>query len=106
MDANGWSVLRKKNGIKNKSHGQKRKRGESAPERRERTYRDIAELPTDELQAKGPCVLVDPNRRDILFAMHESSTTENPCVYRYPSMSRRRQSGYESEASAPHSKAA
>jgi hypothetical protein len=25
--------------------------------------------------------------------MHESSTPENPCIYRYTSMSRRRQSG-------------
>ena len=58
-----------------------------------RTYHDIAELSADELQAKGPCVLIDPNRRDILFAMHESSTPENPRVYRYTSMSRRRQSG-------------
>ena len=86
-------VLWKKNGMKTQAHGRKRKRGESASERRERTYRDIAELSADELQAKGPCVLVDPNRRDILFVMHESSTPENPCVYRYTSMLRRRESG-------------
>ena len=86
-------VQRKKNGMKTEAHRQKRKWGESASERRERTYRDIAELSADELQAKGPCVLIDPNRRDILFAMHESSTPENPLLYRYTSMSRRRQSG-------------
>ena len=86
-------ILRKKNGMKTQAHRRKRKRSESATERRQRTYRDIAELSADELQAKGPCVLIDPNRRDILFAMHESSTPENPLVYRYTSMSRRRQSG-------------
>src|SRR5436309_245063 len=40
-----------------------------------------------------PCVLVDPNRRDILYAMHEDSTVANPRIYRYTSMSRRRNSG-------------
>jgi hypothetical protein len=95
MQTDGVSlcILRKKNGIKTQAHGRKRKRGESASERRERTYRDIAELSADELRAKGPCVLIDPNRRDILFAMHESSTPENPRLYRYTSMSRRRESG-------------
>ena len=47
----------------------------------------------DELQSKGPCVLVDPNWRDILYAMHEDSTAANPRIYRYTSMSRRRNSG-------------
>ena len=42
---------------------------------------------------KGPCVLIDPSRRDILFAMHELSTPENPRVYRYTQTIRRRQSG-------------
>ena len=93
MDGVSLCVLWKKNEMKTRARGRKRKRGESASERRERTYRDIAELSADELQAKGPCVLVDPNRRDILFVMHESSTPENPCVYRYTSMLRRRQSG-------------
>ena len=95
MQTDGVSlcVLRKKNGTKTQARGRKRKRSESASERRERTYRNITELSADELQARGPCVLIDPNRRDILFAMHESSTPENPRVYRYTSMSRRRQSG-------------
>jgi hypothetical protein len=86
-------VLRTKNGIRTQSHARKRKRGESASEKRERIYRDIAELPADELPPKESCVLIDPNRRDILFAMHESSTPENPRLYRYTSMSRRRYSG-------------
>jgi hypothetical protein len=94
MDGVSLCVLRTKNGIKTQACGRKRKRCESASERRERTYRDIvAELSADELQAKGPRVLVDPNRRDVLFAMYESSTPENPLHYRYTSMSRRRQSG-------------
>ena len=95
MQTDGVSlcVMWQKNGMKTQAHGRKRKRGESASQRRARTYHDIAELSADELQAKGQCVLIDPNRRDILFAMRESSTPENPLVYRYTSMSRRRHSG-------------
>jgi hypothetical protein len=55
-------------------------------EKKEHKYHDIAELSADEFQVQGPCVLIDSNRRDILFTMHESSTPENPPVYRYTSM--------------------
>lgn len=94
MQTDGVSlcVLRKKNGIKTQTHGRKRKWGESAVKRRERPFYDIMKLSADEPQAKGSCVLIDPNRRDILFEIHESSTPENPHVYHYTSMSRRRQS--------------
>ena len=45
-------VLRRRNGMQTQAHGRKRKRGEPASERRERTYHDIAKFPTDELQAE------------------------------------------------------
>jgi len=70
MQTDGVSlcVLRKKNGMKTQANRRKRKRGESASERRERTYRDIAELSADELEAKGPCVLVDPRNDPLVQA--------------------------------------
>jgi hypothetical protein len=45
-------VLQKKNGMKTQAHGRKHKQGESSAKRRERMYRNIAELPADEPQAK------------------------------------------------------
>jgi len=95
METGGVSlcVLRNKNGTKSEGHARKRKRGQPAAEQRKAKYRDIAELSAEQLRAKGPCVLVDPNRRDILYTMHEHSTAENRRVYRYTSMSRRRNSG-------------
>ena len=32
---------------------------------------------------RGKCVLIDPNRRDLLYAMHENSTPEKPNILRY-----------------------
>ena len=95
MMTDGYSlcVLRKSNGARTQPHARKRKRGKSADDRRARTYRNIPEVSPDELRSKGPCVLVDPNRRDILYAMHEHSTAANPRIYRYTSISRRRNSG-------------
>ena len=86
-------VLRKNNEARTQPHARKRKRGESADDRRARTYHRISEVSADELLSKGTCVLVDPNRRDMLYAMHEHSTAKNPRIYRYTSMSRRRNSG-------------
>ncbi|KAJ1651649.1 hypothetical protein IWQ61_007841, partial [Dispira simplex] len=42
------------------------------------------DVPQSELrETEGKCVLIDPGRRDLLFCMHESSTTENRQQYRY-----------------------
>ena len=54
-------ILWKHNGARTQPHAQKRKRRESADDRRARTYRFVSEVPADELQSKGPCVLIDPN---------------------------------------------
>ncbi|KAJ2646060.1 hypothetical protein IW137_001628 [Coemansia sp. RSA 1287] len=44
----------------------------------------IDELSQEQLRGTvGRCVLVDPGRRDLLFAMHEDSTIQNKRVYRY-----------------------
>ncbi|KAG1613708.1 hypothetical protein G6F46_007501 [Rhizopus delemar] len=39
----------------------------------------------DLLTDVGKCVLIDPDRRDLLFCMHEKSTVENKMIYRYTS---------------------
>ena len=45
---------------------------------------NITDLSITELRATtGQCVLIDPNRRDLLFCMHENSTPEEPFVLRY-----------------------
>ncbi|KAJ2719480.1 hypothetical protein H4S00_003476 [Coemansia sp. D1744] len=44
----------------------------------------IDELPQATLQSTaGQCVLIDPGRRDLLFAMHEDSSIEDKQLYRY-----------------------
>ncbi|KAJ2634197.1 hypothetical protein IW137_004463, partial [Coemansia sp. RSA 1287] len=44
----------------------------------------IDELSQAQLQnMAGRCVLIDPGRRDLLFAMHEDSTVEDKQLYRY-----------------------
>ncbi|KAJ1645029.1 hypothetical protein IWQ61_010357, partial [Dispira simplex] len=44
----------------------------------------IHDVPQSELwETVGKCVLIDPGRRDLLFCMHESSTTENRQQYHY-----------------------
>ncbi|KAI8054313.1 hypothetical protein BDF22DRAFT_775088 [Syncephalis plumigaleata] len=37
----------------------------------------------DRNNLKGKCVAVDPGRRDLLFCVHEDSTSEKPIKYRY-----------------------
>lgn len=36
-----------------------------------------------ETTSQGRCVLIDPNRRDLLYAMHENSTPETPQILKY-----------------------
>ncbi|KAJ2130832.1 hypothetical protein IW136_005457, partial [Coemansia sp. RSA 678] len=44
----------------------------------------IDELSQEQLRGTvGHCVLVDPGRRDLLFAMHEDSTIQDKQVYQY-----------------------
>ncbi|KAI9474417.1 hypothetical protein BX667DRAFT_507656 [Coemansia mojavensis] len=44
----------------------------------------IHELLTETLkEIEGRCVLIDPNRRDISYCMHENSTAEDPQLFRY-----------------------
>ncbi|KAJ2142613.1 hypothetical protein IW136_001905 [Coemansia sp. RSA 678] len=44
----------------------------------------IDELPQATLQSTaGRCILIDPGRRDLLFAMHEDSSIEDKQLYRY-----------------------
>ncbi|KAI8318162.1 hypothetical protein GQ54DRAFT_281088, partial [Martensiomyces pterosporus] len=46
--------------------------------------RYIEDIPSSELAGTaGRCVLIDPGRRDLLFCMKETSTPEQPEVYRY-----------------------
>ncbi|KAJ2501618.1 hypothetical protein GGH96_001822 [Coemansia sp. RSA 1972] len=52
----------------------------------------IDELSQEYLQSTvGRCVLVDPGRRDLLFAMHEDSTVQNKQIYRYTKCQQRRE---------------
>ncbi|KAJ2795517.1 hypothetical protein H4R20_005852 [Coemansia guatemalensis] len=44
----------------------------------------IDKLTLKELEAiKGKCVLIDLHRGDLLFCMHEDSTSDDPCLFRY-----------------------
>ncbi|KAJ2793846.1 hypothetical protein H4R20_006412, partial [Coemansia guatemalensis] len=58
------------------------KKEKKPPKRPEDIF--IDKLPSEELEAiKGKCVLIDPGRGDLLFCMHENSTVNNPCLFRY-----------------------
>ena len=44
----------------------------------------VSDLSQEEVRStEGQCVLVDPNRRDLLYSMHEHSTAEQPLIFRY-----------------------
>ncbi|KAH8552694.1 hypothetical protein BGW37DRAFT_512844 [Umbelopsis sp. PMI_123] len=44
---------------------------------------NVADLSQEELHAtEGPCILVDSNRRDIMYCMHETSTPDQPQTMR------------------------
>ncbi|KAM3578690.1 hypothetical protein VKS41_008890 [Umbelopsis sp. WA50703] len=48
------------------------------------TEPDISKLSLSDLRAtRGQCVLIDPNRRDLMFCMHEDSTPDEPQIMRY-----------------------
>ncbi|KAJ2496672.1 hypothetical protein GGH96_005682, partial [Coemansia sp. RSA 1972] len=65
------------------------------PVKRQRKKADclyIDELPQEYLQSTvGRCVLVDPSRRDLLFAMQEDSTIQKKQIYRYTKCQQRRE---------------
>src|SRR5436190_3895926 len=52
-------VLRKNNEARTQPHARKRKRGESADDRRARTYHRISEVSADELLSKGTSILTE-----------------------------------------------
>src|SRR5436305_5294290 len=77
-------ITRSATGEKTSGGARKRKRGASAEEKHDATFRYLENIPREELlKLTGKCVLVDPNRRDILYAMHELSTPEDPIIFRY-----------------------
>lgn len=39
----------------------------------------------------GRCVLIDPGRRDLMYAMHEDSTAANPITFRYTKCQQRKE---------------
>jgi hypothetical protein len=48
------------------------------------TEPNVTDLSLEDLRAtQGQCVLIDPNRRDLLFCMHEDSTPDQPQIMRY-----------------------
>jgi hypothetical protein len=83
-------ITRSATGEMTSGGARKRKRGASAEEKHDATFRCLENIPREELlKLTGKCVLVDPNRRDILYAMHELSTPEDPIIFRYTTMGRR-----------------
>ena len=82
-DGIGVSVMKQKPSIK---YGTRRK----AADDRDEVY--ISSLsPEQHQELLGKCVLVDPNRRDLLFCLHENSTSSWPATYRYTQMQRRKE---------------
>ncbi|KAI9269577.1 hypothetical protein EDC94DRAFT_639311 [Helicostylum pulchrum] len=62
-----------------------RKRGEDKD-----SFKYIEDLKKEDLLADvGKCVLVDPGRRDLLYCMHENSTSQTKMVYRYTKLRNR-----------------
>jgi hypothetical protein len=62
----------------------KRKKKPKKTDDRDTTWRYIHELNQSKInETDGKCVLIDPNRRDLLYCMHETSTKEDPIKYRY-----------------------
>ncbi|GAA5802799.1 hypothetical protein HPULCUR_008274 [Helicostylum pulchrum] len=66
-----------------------RKRGGKKSKKRledKDSFKYIEDLKKEDLLADvGKCVLVDPGRRDLLYCMHENSTSQTKMVYRYTS---------------------
>jgi len=91
-DGYGVSILKRTPGTKVRA-GQKRKRGERRNDRDSRLFPYFNTVPPQELQAYQDIVFADPNKRDLLYMMHHSSTKEFPHLFRYTSMTRRRHLG-------------
>ncbi|KAI9259255.1 hypothetical protein EDC94DRAFT_160502 [Helicostylum pulchrum] len=66
-----------------------RKRGDKKSKKQledKDSFKYIEDLKKEDLLADvGKCVLVDPGRRDLLYCMHENSTSQTKMVYRYTS---------------------
>ena len=91
-DGYGVSILKRTPGTKVRA-GQKRKRGERRNDKDSRLFPYFNTIPLQELRAYQDIVFADPNKRDLLYMMHHSSTKEFPCLFRYTSMTRRHHLG-------------
>ncbi|KAK9761510.1 hypothetical protein K7432_018652 [Basidiobolus ranarum] len=77
-DGVGVSVLKQNHDTKKGGGGAKSLASE------EEEFKYVEKLGREELLAGvGKCVIIDPGRRDLLYCIHEESTTENKMVYRY-----------------------
>jgi hypothetical protein len=80
-DGVGASIIKPTNESQNGGTSTKRKR---SPDEEEFTY--IHTLSKRKLNTlDNRCVVIDPNRRYLLFCMHESSTKQASAIYRYVS---------------------
>ena len=77
----GVSIIKSTNESQKGGTSTKRKR---SPDEEEFTY--IHTLSKRKLNTlDNRCVIIDPNRRDLLFCMHESSTKQAPAIYMHVS---------------------
>ena len=91
-DGYGVSILKRTPGTKIGA-GQTRTRGEKRKTRDERLFPYFDTIPPQQLQAYQDIVFADPNKRDLLYMMHDSSAKQFPRLLRYTSMTRRRHLG-------------
>ena len=70
----------------------KRKRDDDVDDKRQTAPKEqrITDAEFVERQKKKKVVAIDPNKRDLIFCMHEDSTKERPTTMRYTSSRRRR----------------
>ena len=73
----GVSILKQTPGTKSRA-GQKRTQGEKRKTRDERLFPYFDTIPPQQLQAYQDVVFADPNKRDLLYMMHNSSTKQFP----------------------------
>lgn len=83
------SILKRVPGT-GKGAGAKRKRGTKRKDRDRELFPYFNTLSPEEVAEYNDVVFADPNRRDMLYMMHEDSEPDSPLTLRYTSMSRRR----------------
>ncbi|KAJ2556781.1 hypothetical protein EV175_001770, partial [Coemansia sp. RSA 1933] len=90
---------RKPTNAENKDRPKPKRKKKKSTAKKPPEFRYVHELSEEEHQEiRGKCVFVDPGRRDLLYCMHESSTLDSKCVYRYTSNMRRRWTGMDKYA--------